>query len=118
MPNPGTFTGSCSVFLKEQLERYAHAVKDGNINDVVADIQCRYFKRYPITLAHDKEPSQEWLDQVNDNAPDLEIEPPNVDGMSPEDASTALREHADLMKKLKDRKDVSNIFFRSVLTSF
>lgn len=111
MPNPGSYKGSRGQFLKDQQVRYTQAVKDGNINDVVIDIQRRYFKRYPITLAHNKEPSQDWLDQVNDDAPDPEIEPPNVNGMSPKDASNALAEHADLMEQLKDRKDVSYTLF-------
>lgn len=106
MPNPGSFPGSRGEFLKEQRERYAQAVVDGNINDVVTEIQRRYFKRYPINLPHEEEPSQEWLSQVDDDAPDPEITPPVVDGMSPEAASKALQEHAELMKKLKDRKDV------------
>lgn len=115
MPNPGNYRGSRGDFLKAQREIYTQAVKDGNINDVVTDIQRRYFKRYPITLPHKEEPSQEWLDQVDDDAPDAEIAAPGVNGMSPEDASKALNEHTELMKELKDRKDVSCVLHSYLL---
>lgn len=109
MPNPGTFTGPRGEFLKAQKELYAQAMKDGDVNDIVANIQRRYLKRWPITLPHNQEQSQEWLDNVDDDTPDEELRAPNVDGMSPEDASEALAAFKKLMEELKGRKDVRYI---------
>lgn len=101
--------------MKAQRELYAQALKDGDTSDVVADIQRRYFKRWPITLQHNQEQTQEWLDKVDDDAPDDELSEPDVDGMSPEDASKALSDFEALMEELKGRKDVR--FFVSVVSS-
>ncbi|KAF9551577.1 hypothetical protein CPC08DRAFT_647562 [Agrocybe pediades] len=59
MVNPGTFKGSRKEFLLAQKQAYSDAVKQGTVADVVADIQRQYFKRYPIELPHEQEPSPE-----------------------------------------------------------
>ncbi|KAF9472823.1 hypothetical protein BDN70DRAFT_780715, partial [Pholiota conissans] len=70
MVNPGAFQGSRREFLTAQKELYANAVTDNHVADAVADIQRRYFKRYPITLPHTEEPSTESLANVDDNSAD------------------------------------------------
>lgn len=107
MPNPGTFLGPRGDFLKAQSELYAQAVKDGDVSDVVSDIQRRYFKRWPITLPHNEEQTQEWLDKVDDTAPDEDLVAPSTDGMTDKEASKATEDFSKLMKELKSRKDVS-----------
>lgn len=82
MVNPGSFSGRRKAFLDAQKETYAAAVAAGHINDTVADIQRRYFKRFPVTLLHSEEPSEEYLAAVDDDAPDPELSPtlPGRDG--------------------------------------
>ncbi|KAF8163969.1 hypothetical protein BJ912DRAFT_838852, partial [Pholiota molesta] len=72
MVNPGAFSGTRKAFLAAQSALYADAVTANHTADTVADIQRRYFKRYPISLSHTVEPSAESLAQVDDNAPDEE----------------------------------------------
>ncbi|KAF9470434.1 hypothetical protein BDN70DRAFT_821384, partial [Pholiota conissans] len=69
MVNPGSFKGSRKTFLLTQADIYAEALVNNHVADMVSDIQRRYFKRYPITLPHEEEPSEQWLSQVDDNAP-------------------------------------------------
>lgn len=115
MPNPGTFLGPRGDFLKAQSALYAQAVKDGDINDIVSDIQRRYFKRWPITLPHNEEQTQEWLDKVDDDSPDEDLVPPTMDGMTDEEASKVTEDFAKLMKELKGRKDVSLLNLSSIV---
>ena len=90
MVNPGAFRGSRYEFLREQKPTYAAAVADNCAADCLVEIQRRYFKRYPIDLEHNKEPSREHLDAVNDNAPDPEKPCPDPDAMSEEDYQLAM----------------------------
>ena len=83
MVNPGAFTGLRKQFLDDQARLYAAAVEGRHVNDSVADIQRRYFKRFPITLPHTQEPSDESLAAVDDAAPDPEFKAPSNDGMEP-----------------------------------
>lgn len=111
MPDPRSFLGRRGEFLKEQLDIYAKAVKDGHIGDTIADIQRRYLLRWPITLPHGTEQTQEWLDSVDDSAVEQEMVVPNVDDMSPEEAANALADYNNLVEELKSRKDVIFFYF-------
>lgn len=117
MPNPGSFPGARGEFLKAQLDLYAEAVRDGHIADTIADIQRRYFLRWPVTLPHDQEQLQERLDNVDDSAIGDDLDAPNVDGMSPEEASRALADHDKLLKEFKLRKEVCFLSVQSHLPS-
>ncbi|KAK7024194.1 SERTA domain-containing protein 3 [Paramarasmius palmivorus] len=85
---------------ESHLESYAVAVQEGWVKDFVADLACRYHKRYPASLAHDKEPTKEHLAAVNDDAPDPEtMYPLRRAGESDEEFETAVREH-ELLKEI------------------
>lgn len=109
MVNPGSFTGLRKEFLESQKDLYAAAVAGMHVPDIVADIQRRYFKRFPITLLHTQEPSQEFLDAVDDNAPDAELSRPQTDGLSPEASARAVRVYELQKVELKMRKDVRTL---------
>lgn len=106
MVNPGTFQGSRGEFLLAQSAVYASAVADGHINDTVADIQRRYLKRYPMSLPHNQEPTKEWLDQVDDDAPDPDPLEPDYNSMDADTANALKIEREKESELLKDRKDV------------
>lgn len=106
MVNPGSFPGSRGDFLRAQSQLYAEAVKDNHVNDTLADIQRRYFKRYPITLEDSEEPTEEWVAQVDDDAPDRELCPPDVGGLDEDAAKKAQAEYSDLVTRTKFKKDV------------
>lgn len=117
MVNPGTYTGSRLAFLDGKNEEYTNAVKMKVVDDVVSNIQRQYFKRFPITLPLNEEPSEEWLAQVDDNAPDPEILPPNENDYATSDEYVqAMLKYDELGRELTLRKDVS--FFPADLTPF
>ncbi len=112
MVNPGTFTGLRKQFLDSQQEIYAAAVKGKHVPDAVADIQRRYSKRFPLTLPHTEEPTQEALDGVDDDAPDPELTPPHLDGLEPDAQARAQRVYEFSIAELKMRKDVGLILLK------
>ena len=67
--NPRAFQGSQREFLLSQKPAYKDGVIGGYTTDVLAEIQHKYFKHYPIDLPHSEEQSAEWLAEVDDNAP-------------------------------------------------
>jgi hypothetical protein len=73
MVNPGAFQKSRKDFLLAQNAAYAQAVAGGFMRDCVADIQRRYFKRFPIDYPHEHEPTSEMTSGVNDDAPEPEL---------------------------------------------
>lgn len=111
MPNPGSFPGPRGEFLKAQCDLYAEAVRDGHVLDTVADIQRRYLLRWPVTLPHEEEQTQEWLDNIDDSAIEEEMAAPTVDDMSPEDAANVISDYDKLVANLKARKEVVSSFF-------
>ena len=107
MVNPGSFKGFRRDFLYAQADLYADAIVDCHVSDTVADIQRRYFKRYPPLLAEDEEPSEEWLALVDDNAPDDEILRPQHGEMAEEEYKQALERYEDMLTTIRNRKAVS-----------
>jgi hypothetical protein len=99
MVNPGAFQGTRRAFLVEQKPAYATAVDEGYAVDCLADIQRRYFKRFPVDLDHNVEPSPEDLAAVDDNQPDAELQIPDPDVM-PEAEYAATKEAFDARRKL------------------
>ncbi|KAF9471309.1 hypothetical protein BDN70DRAFT_939042 [Pholiota conissans] len=105
MVNPGAFRGSRKKFLEDQAALYSDALLNNHVADTVSDIQRRFFKRYPITLPHNEEPSEEWLAQVNDDAPDCELDPPNRQSVDAESYNAALATYNEQLKLIKSRKE-------------
>ena len=66
MPRPEKFEGLRKVFLEGERERYKQAVANGTRDDYLMDVFRRFFKRFPVGLPDDKEPSSEELAKVND----------------------------------------------------
>ncbi|PPQ97627.1 hypothetical protein CVT26_002550 [Gymnopilus dilepis] len=77
MPNPGAFHGLRLEFLVAEQAGFAAAVANGTKEEFMKDLLRRYFKRFPIELPHNEDPSEEHLAAVDDNAPDPEPEAPN-----------------------------------------
>ncbi len=107
MVNPGGFSGLRKQFLADQEALYAAAIREGHVNDTVADVQRRYFKRFPLTLSHTEEPTEEFLAAVDDAAPDPELAAPSKDGMEPAAYARAQRVYELQSKELQMRKSVS-----------
>ena len=106
MVNPGAFQGSRREFLLSQKAAYKAGVIGGYAADALAEIQRKYFKRYPIDLPHSEEPSAEWVAGVDDDAPDIDQE--ELDVSSEEYAATA--------EKMEARRSL--LTFRKAVRSF
>jgi len=107
MVNPGVFQGSRKEFLLGEKSSYSTAVAGGYAADALALIQRRYFKRYPVDLPHNLEPSPEFLAAVDDDAPDDKIAVPDQDKMSEEDYRAAVDRLAERQKLVSCRRAVS-----------
>ena len=108
MVNPGAFQGSRREFLLSQKPAYKAGVIGGYAADALAEIQCKYFKRYLIDLPHSEEPSAEWLAEVDDDAPEKDQEELDV--------SSDSEEYAIVAKKMETRRSL--LTFRKAVRSF
>jgi len=79
------YFGSRFTFLVSEKPVYKAGVDGGYTADTLSKIQSRYFKRYPVELAMDQEPTPESLSSVDDEAPDKEQIEPDQDKLSPEE---------------------------------
>ncbi|KDR65402.1 hypothetical protein GALMADRAFT_148715 [Galerina marginata CBS 339.88] len=104
MVNPGAFRGSRKEFLMGEKEEYARGVADGCAGEAVALIYRRYFKRFPLDLPHDEEPTADHLAAVDDEAIDADYEEPDPERMSPEEYGIALAKLENRQQTLEFRK--------------
>lgn len=109
MVNPGGFQGSRKIFLDDQQDLYAAAVEENHAADAVADIQRRYFKRFPLSLPHTQEPTEEFLAAVDDDAPDPDLLPPQQGTLSDEVYARDRRVYELQVAELKMRKAVRTL---------
>lgn len=112
MVNPGAFRGSRLTFLTDQKPAYSAAISGGYVADCLADIQRRYFKRYPVTLEHNTEPSPEHLAAIDDNAADPEPEMPDRHAMSEEEylkAKEAFKARSQLVDFRREVRDYATM---------
>ncbi|KDR79066.1 hypothetical protein GALMADRAFT_64225, partial [Galerina marginata CBS 339.88] len=98
MPARAVFQGQRTEFLEKQRANYAEALKDGSKDDFLKEVVRRFFKRFPIELGMDGEPTEDQLKAVDDSKPDQELPIPNAKEMSPEEYRVAL-------KTYEERKD-------------
>ena len=115
MVNPGAFQGSRKEFLLSEKSAYKAGVLGGYAVDALAKIQRKYFKRYPVDLPHQEEPSADWLAAVDDDAPDVEEEEPVVDTNDDEEYAASVERMAENKVLLNFRKAVSNMTLLSLL---
>lgn len=110
MVNPGGFSGLRKKFLDDEQAAYNAAVEAKRAADTLADIQRRYFKRFPVTLAHNEDPTEDFLASVDDNAPDPELTSPNRANMDSDDGyDRAKRVYELQVLEIKMRKAVCDV---------
>ena len=107
MVNPGAFQGLRKQFLMNEKPAYKAGVLGGYAADALANIQHRYFRRFPIDLPHDQEPTVQFLAGVNDNAPDRVEEVVELDDLTPEEVEAAVSKMKARRKLVEYRKAVS-----------
>lgn len=91
------FTGSRLKFMESQLDGYTQALATSTAANFRAVLLRRYFKRYPINMPHEEEPTPEALAIVDD---DEEMDDEDISGLTAEEI--AIR-----AKTIKKRRDVS-----------
>ena len=106
MVHPGAFQGSRKEFLIGEKSKYRDAVAGGFVKDAIADIQRRYFKRFPIDLPDSEEPSPEHLASVDDSEPDPEPPVPEKEELNPEEYKEQMEKLEARRKSVVLRKDV------------
>ena len=107
MPNPGGFAGSRLKFLEGEFPAYTKAVINNREDDFILDLWRRYFKRYPVDLADNVEPTEETLASVNDDEPDEELEPPNKETTMEEEYAEQLLKFNKTKEDFEKKKQVS-----------
>ena len=74
---------------------------------MIALIQHKYLKRYPIDLPHNEEPSTEWLAAVDDDAAEEELAGPNIDALDKDELAEAMMKSEKWQTMLCYHKAVS-----------
>ena len=106
MVNPGAFQGSRKTFLQSQKADYQVGVVGSYAADVLAQIQSKYFKHYPIDMPHNEELSLEWLEAVDDDAADEEQPGPDIDALNEDELVAAMVKVEERQALLHYRKAV------------
>lgn len=107
MPNPGSFQGGRLAFLESQIPEYAASLVANSTAACVADVQRRFFKRFPLDLAETLEPSAEHLAAVDDGAADEEPPAPD-ESLQAEAYEEAVVAFTARSKLITSRRNVSD----------
>jgi len=117
MVNPGIFRGSRFQFLIGEKAAYKAGVDGRYAADALAKIQSRYFRRYPVELALDDEPSPESLSAVDDEAPDIEQQEPDKDELTDVEYEAEVERLFERNNLINIRKAVScHLFISKAVT--
>lgn len=106
MVNPGVFHGLRKDFLAGEKVTYSNAVAGNYEKDTIADIQRRFFKRFPVGLPLNEEPSAEHLASVNDADADPDVEGPDETDLTSEECAIARSKLEERAKLIIFRKGV------------
>ncbi|PPR07728.1 hypothetical protein CVT26_003721 [Gymnopilus dilepis] len=104
MVNPGAFQGARKIFLMGEKDAYSQAVDEGYIAEGIAKIQRRFFKRFPIDLPDNVDPSPEELAKVDDEEIEPDYPEPERDKMSEAEYEAALKTLDERRKRVAFRK--------------
>ena len=107
MVNPGIFHGTRFDFLMSEKASYKAGVDGGYTTDAVAKIQSRYFRRYPVEIPLDEEPSAEFLLAVDDEKPDVEQQRPDPEKLTVDEYEAEVERLKERAELIATRKKVS-----------
>jgi stress response protein YsnF len=106
MPTPALFVGKPLAFLKTTYPDYREAVKNEASKEEALKIVRRFNKRFSPLKDLSNEPSDEFINSVDDDEPDEGYEKPDPKTMSEEEYKKKLRVYKDRMKAAQTRKEV------------
>lgn len=90
MPACGLFSPKRKAFLESKRSDFATAVENRYTADGLSIIVQQYFRRFPIDLDDNDEPSDEVLAAVDDNAPVPETTKPSEE-LGPKEHNAAVQ---------------------------
>jgi len=109
MPSKPAFEGKRLAFLSGEKDRYYAAVKNMIGPDVVKDIQRKFLLRFNIDLPSTEEPSDEFLESIDDSKPAPEYPVPDPDSMSEEEYENKNKTWKARQKRVQAKKRVSHM---------
>lgn len=62
------FVLSRLAFMQSQQNGYTQALSDGTRGNFIVDVVRKYFRRFPVELPHEDEPTKETLAAIDDDA--------------------------------------------------
>lgn len=92
MPAAAAFSGLHLEFLKAALASYTASTIGQDWESFLVQTTRQMHKRFPATLGDKEEPTKEWLENVDDDAPDREVPLPEQGSEEYETAVKAVRE--------------------------
>lgn len=108
MPNPGKFQGKRKAFLTEKRPLFDASMENDRVPDVLLKIYRAYFKRFPLDMPEDVEPTDEALAMVDNNAAEPEVETTALDALSGDAYEVALEKMREGRVLLEAKKGVSD----------
>lgn len=106
MPARGSFSPKRKAFLESKRSDFATAVEKGYTADGLSIIIRQYFRRFPIDLDDDEDPSDEFLAAVDDTAPVPETAEPS-DELGPEEHNAAVQAAVERGQRIQAKRGVS-----------
>lgn len=110
MPARSTFSDKHRAFLESKKAEFAAAVENKHISETLAVIFRQFFKRFPIDLDDDQEPSDEMLAGVDDSAADPDIEEPS-ESLGPDEYAAAVDASKARQLRIQAKRAVSCAMF-------
>lgn len=109
MPNPGKFHGKQKQFLTDKRPLFDASVENDHVPDVLMQIYRAYFRRFPVDMPEDVEPTDEAIAMVDDSAAEPEIDTSALEELSGEAYEVALEKMKEGRVVLDAKKGVSDI---------
>jgi len=109
MPSKSAFEGKRLAFLSGEKKRYYGAIKNMIGQDIVKDIQQKYLLRFNIDLPSTEEPSDEFLETIDDSKPAPEYPVPDPEALSEAEYEKENAKWKGRQKRVKAKKRVSHM---------
>jgi hypothetical protein len=106
MPTPSLFVGKPLAFLKSAYPDYRKAVENQAGKEEALKITRCFHKRFSPLKDLSEEPSDEFLESIDDDDPDKQYEKPDPKTMGKTEYKKKLKRYSKMMKTAQTRKEV------------
>lgn len=108
MVNPGTFHGKALVYLESCKEQFSKGVDTGTARDVATNIIRGFFLRFSADAPLNEDPTDDFLDRVDDDIPAEEHPFPAEEDISPEMFELEMKKWQERQQTIGYRTRVSH----------